>query len=345
MARQATRTRTGKRQTRQRSRRTLLGIPWLLPVIVGSVLVLVSAAILIRALVDDSADPPAMADDNAAAAKSLVPNAVGEPLRVFPIGAVHVVGQERFAVGLVDEQGVSVETGTVDFLFFTLANNQGTLTETLPATFQPYGVAEDHTEHDENSSGITGIFAARPTFTAPGSWGVVVRVVGDDGTVRAGQADFTVTEDSDVPARGEAAIAGKTLTSRTTPDPSMLCTADPVDNMHETSIDEALGSGKPTVVLFATPLLCSSRTCGPSLEAVSLLHVQYGDQANFVHVEIFPERDGSKPVGTMDEWRLPSEPWLFLIDAQGNVVERFEGGVGLSEIEPSVQELVDSSDT
>jgi hypothetical protein len=93
-------------------------------------------------------------------------------------------------------------------------------------------------------------------------------------------------------------------------------------------------------VLFATPLLCSSRTCGPSLEAVAELHRRYGGNANFVHVEIFPERDAQKPAAAVAEWNLPSEPWLFLIDAQGKVVDRFEGGIGLTEIEPAVRQLV-----
>ncbi len=31
---------------------------------------------------------------------------------------------------------------------------------------------------------------------------------------------------------------------------------------------------------------------------------------------------------------------LFLIDGQGNVVERYEGGIGLTELDPAVKQLV-----
>lgn len=110
--------------------------------------------------------------------------------------------------------------------------------------------------------------------------------------------------------------------------------------MHALSLDDALQNGKPTVVLFATPALCSSRTCGPSLEAVQELQRRYGEAANFIHVEIFPERDFAKPAAAMAEWNLPSEPWLFLIDGEGDVVERYEGGIGLTELEPAVKQLV-----
>ena len=225
-----------------------------------------------------------------------------------------------------------------------MANNQGTLTETLPAPFLPYGAAESHeSDHEAGATGseITGVYVARPTFTAPGSWGVVARVTLPDGTRRAGQADFTVGAESEVPAPGEPAIASRTLTAATPEEAATICTADPVDELHALSVDAALTSGKPTVVLFATPALCTSRVCGPALEAVQELQRRYGEQANFIHVEIYPERDYAKPAAAIDEWHLPSEPWLFLIDEQGVVVERYEGGIGLAELDPAVKRLVE----
>jgi hypothetical protein len=264
----------------------------------------------------------------------------GPPLQVFPAGGVHAVGQDRFAIGLVDEQGKPVQDGTVDLLFFTLANNQGTLTEALRAPFLPYGIEESAEEDHDHGSEITGVFVARPTFGQAGPWGVVAKLTLPDGSIRAGQADFAVTPTSPVPGPGAPAIASRTLTATTAEDAKKICTADPPDDMHAISLDEGLKNGKPTVVLFATPLLCASRTCGPSLEAIAELHRRYGEAANFVHVELYPERDGTKPAPAMGEWNLPSEPWLFLIDAQGKVVDRYEGGIGLTETAPAVQRLV-----
>jgi hypothetical protein len=286
-----------------------------------------------------------LGQDEAAAARALVPNMAGEPLAVFPAGALHVVGQERFAVGLVDMETGPIEDGAVDLLFFTLAGNQGTLTETLPAPFMAYGLSESHGEDHagdaaDSGSEITGVYVARPTFDAPGAWGVVARLTLPDGTVRAGQADFAVEADTEVPGPGDSAIPSQTLVAASPEEATTICTADPVDDMHGLSLDEALANGKPTVVLFATPALCSSRTCGPSLEATQELKRRYGDRANFVHVEIFPERDYAKPVAAIEEWHLPSEPWLFLIDEQGIVVERYEGGIGLTELDPAVAQLV-----
>ena len=169
---------------------------------------------------------------------------------------------------------------------------------------------------------------------------MVARLTLPDGTKRAGQADFGVEADAETPGPGHPAVASATLTAATAEEAAAIGTADPADDMHALSLDAALASGKPTVVLFATPALCSRRTCGPSLEATQELKRRYGDRANFVHVEIFPERDDAKPVAAIEEWSLPSEPWRFLIDEQGNVVARYEGGIGLTELNPAVQQLV-----
>lgn len=284
--------------------------------------------------------PAALAQQaDGAAAQALVPDAVSPLLDLYPAGALYVVGTERFALGVVDPEAGPIEDATMELLFFKIANNQGTLTETLRPGFFPYGVSDDHTvEHQADD--VTGIYVARPTFDTPGSWGVVARVTQADGVVRAGQADFTVEAATDVPGPGDAAIASKTAVATTPEDVAAICTADPVDDMHALSLDAALTNGKPTVVLFATPALCTSRVCGPSLEALQELKARYGDGANFIHVEIYPERDYEKPAAAIDEWHLPSEPWLFLIDSAGTIVERYEGGIGISELAPTVQQLV-----
>lgn len=286
--------------------------------------------------------------DEGSAAQALVPEAVGPLLDLYPAGALHVVGTERFALGVVDPETGPIEDATVDLLFFTISGNEGTLTETLRPEFFPYGASEHHMagmdEHEAEHDEVTGIYVARPTFDAPGSWGVVARVTLPDGVVRTGQADFTVEAETDVPGPGDPAVASKTAVATTPEEIAAICTADPVDDMHDLSLDAAIANGKPTIVLFATPALCTSRVCGPSLEALQELKSRYGDRANFIHVEIYPERDYEKPAAAVEEWHLPSEPWLFLIDATGTVVERYEGGIGLTELDPAVAALVTTNE-
>ncbi|MFN8567329.1 MAG: hypothetical protein U0Z44_07385 [Kouleothrix sp.] len=43
----------------------------------------------------------------------------------------------------------------------------------------------------------------------------------------------------------------------------------------------------------------------------------------------------------MVAWKLQSEPWLFLIDAQGTIAARFaEGGLTKKELGPAIEKLI-----
>ncbi len=111
--------------------------------------------------------------------------------------------------------------------------------------------------------------------------------------------------------------------------------------MHSISLDQALKSGRPTVVSFATPLLCSSRMCGPVVDEQIVAFQKLGSQANFIHVEIYPQRDLSKPAPLYSAWRLPTEPWMFVIDRAGVIRARLgEGPTVASEIEAAVRPLL-----
>ena len=92
---------------------------------------------------------------------------------------------------------------------------------------------------------------------------------------------------------------------------------------------------------FATPALCTSATCGPELDAVIQLHRTYGEQANFIHVEIYQYPfDGQHVLKTVDDWHLPSDPWTFIVDKTGIVRDRFEGAAPIDELEPSLKAVL-----
>jgi glutathione peroxidase-family protein len=40
----------------------------------------------------------------------------------------------------------------------------------------------------------------------------------------------------------------------------------------------------------------------------------------------------------MQAWNLQTEPWTFLVDASGTIVDRFEGTVSVDELETAVRE-------
>ena len=118
------------------------------------------------------------------------------------------------------------------------------------------------------------------------------------------------------------------------------CTRTPVCPMHQVSFDQALTSDKPTVVPFATPLFCSSRMCGPVVDQQLLAFQQLKGQADFIHVEIYPERDTTKPAPLYRAWGLPSEPGVFVIDRQGIIRARLgEGPTTAGEIQAALRPL------
>ncbi|HYV02002.1 MAG TPA: hypothetical protein VEM93_06660, partial [Actinomycetota bacterium] len=132
-----------------------------------------------------------------------------------------------------------------------------------------------------------------------------------------------------------------TPTAKTEAEARKICTREPPDPLHYISLDDALASRKPTVVAFATPALCESMMCGPVVDEVLAVYTKVGkDAANFIHVEIYPEHDLTKPAPAFTTYGFQSEPWVLVIDRDGVIRARFEGPVVASQIEAALQPLL-----
>ena len=106
------------------------------------------------------------------------------------------------------------------------------------------------------------------------------------------------------------------------------------------TIAEAVESGLPTVVVFASPAFCTNAVCGPQIEVLQQLKDKYKGQANFIHVDFYEnpheiQGDLERAVisSVVREWRLPSIEWTFVIDRQGTITARFEAFATLNEVE------------
>ena len=129
-----------------------------------------------------------------------------------------------------------------------------------------------------------------------------------------------------------------------------ICTRTPPDPMHYISLDEALRNGKPTVVSFATPLLCESQMCGPVVDEQFLVFEHHGPKrANFIHVEEYlPGPDLKPPPATPNNlspafkaWGFSNEPWVIVIDAKGVIRARLgPGSTAAPQIEAALQPLL-----
>jgi hypothetical protein len=180
-----------------------------------------------------------------------------------------------------------------------------------------------------------GVYVARPLFDSEGVWQVQARVKGQ-------KVPFTVQVNAAPTAvvPGEAAPRDPSPTPTDTLGVDPICTRDPQCPLHSQSLSDVIGAGKPVAALFATPARCQSAYCAPVLDEFLDTIEPFGDQIVPVHIEIYKASTGTALVPTVEAWRLPSEPWLFGIDAGGTVVSRIDGAFGGTEMKALLDALV-----
>jgi hypothetical protein len=119
------------------------------------------------------------------------------------------------------------------------------------------------------------------------------------------------------------------LTTRIPPDRALL----------RYSVAASLAAHKPFVLVFATPKFCESRTCGPVVDVTDAVRQRFSHtDTRFIHVEIYKNNDPSQgPNQWVKEWRLPSEPWTFLVGRDGRIKAKFEGSETVAELTGAVR--------
>ncbi|MBA3360963.1 MAG: thioredoxin family protein [Acidimicrobiia bacterium] len=188
---------------------------------------------------------------------------------------------------------------------------------------------------------VVGIYLIHTTFDQVGTWWVKLKA---SGLSESTQYSFIVSEDADpMPGIGDPAISVETRTTADHKLEDISTDSDPEPAFYTTSLDEALGSGRPTVIVFATPAFCESQTCGPMLDQVKAVAEDHA-RANFIHVEIYENAHTATEQDLLidpavDAWGLPSEPWVFVVDQNGIVTARFEGTLQEGELESALRSL------
>jgi hypothetical protein len=256
-----------------------------------------------------------------------------------------VVGKNLFAFGLTTDKGQLLQGGSPQVWAATGPTVQAA--GPFAATFYRF-TADQELQDNSPKSPLTGFYVAQVDLPTPGQW--TFAAVAAQGATRAvGVGAMEVVATPDTPAVGDKAISVKTPVATTEQGLREIDTRDPPDTMHYISLDKALTNGKPTVVVFATPLLCESMMCGPVTDEVYKVFKDVGaSKANFIHVEEFlPGPDLKPPPPTAENqspgfkaWHLLTEPWVYVIDAKGVIVERFEGPVVAQEIDAALQPLL-----
>jgi hypothetical protein len=184
------------------------------------------------------------------------------------------------------------------------------------------------------------IYVARFRVSDPGTYWLLAEPIGAKPQIR-GVGNVVVRERSSSPAVGAKAFPSRTPTLASEDgDVSKLTTRDPPDReLLRTSVADALRARQPFVVAFATPKFCASRTCGPVVDVVDAARRQLAaPNVRFIHVEIYADNDPALGFNRwVREWKLPSEPWVFLVGADGRIRSKFEGAVSVRELVAAVR--------
>jgi hypothetical protein len=252
--------------------------------------------------------------------------------------SVFTVGRDRLAFGVIDDQGQFVYGKTAVYVAPT-PNDPAKGPFVAPAdvlvTEGRYRSRQAATEGDP----FAAVYEAQVPFSKKGPWSVLT-VTEQDGRLLAAPAQVQVnTKKSDpIPDVGESAPRVETDTVESAKgNVEAIDTRVPPSDMHEASLDQVLGE-KPVVLLFSTPQLCQSRVCGPVTDIALQMKASYGDQMEFIHQEVYVENDPNKGLrDPLKEFSLRTEPWLFVVDANGKITARLEGSFGLRAFEDAIK--------
>jgi hypothetical protein len=188
---------------------------------------------------------------------------------------------------------------------------------------------------------VQSLYVATMVVPRPGRYWLLAEPVG--GRPIQGLGTLDVKPKPSAPPVGAMAAPSRTPTIASTGgDFAQLTTAVPPDRaLLRYSIAESLAARKPFVVVFATPKFCASRTCGPVVDVADLVRRRTRSRdVRFIHVEIYRDNDPSKGVNRwVSEWKLPSEPWVFVVGRDGRIKASFEGSVSVAELEGAVRLL------
>ena len=185
------------------------------------------------------------------------------------------------------------------------------------------------------------VYVAQLPLPRPGTY-LVTAVTKLNGRLVGALTQVMVGADSAVPDVGDKAIRVHTPTKASVGgDLSKLDTRVPPDTMHDVDLADALDRHRPVVLLFATPALCQSRVCGPVTDVAEEVKAEFGDKADFIHMEVYNDNDASKgPRPQYRAWHLPGEPFLFAINSDGRVVARIEGAFSADDLRAAVRRAI-----
>jgi hypothetical protein len=289
-----------------------------------------------------AASSPNAADFPAADGKTL--NQIAEEVKgggTTEVGlatSVFTVGEDRLAFGMIDDQGQFVYGPTVVYVAPT-PDDPAEGPFVAPADVLVTEGRYRSRQAAEETDPFAAVYQAQVPFSQKGPYAVlVVTRSGNTFVAAPAQLQVNTKKADEIPDVGERAPDVPTDTIESVKgDEDLLDTRVPPSDMHAESFDQVVGK-KPVALLFATPQLCQSRVCGPVTDVALQLKAKYGDRMEFIHQEVYVDNDPQAGLReSLRSFQLRTEPWLFVIDADGMITARLEGSFGLKAFEDAVK--------
>ncbi len=178
-----------------------------------------------------------------------------------------------------------------------------------------------------------------PEIPSAGIWGLEIETTTADGLSEKYQRSIEVNDQPVSPAVGSQPPASQNRTTPQYPVDQLTSGNQPDPALYDMTVADALQSGKPTVVIFATPAFCQTRICTPVVSVAEAVQAKNGENVNVIHLEIYDDFQNLTNAPEVAQWGLTSEPWTFVIDADGVVSARLGGPISEREVTEALEQL------
>ena len=230
--------------------------------------------------------------------------------------------------------------GSPQRTIWSFRDDEGNLADQAPPTAEyvvlgPDGdqIASGTTERHDDGVALP-YYPVMIAFSEPGIH--EFRFTTDDHGRHVGFASPGLAADSTLFWPGDAFPSVPTPTTDDDQGVADICTRTENCPFHDVSLDAALRSGRPTVLLVSTPAFCGTVwMCGPVLELLIEEVAASPLDANIIHAEVYvdPQPDD---LGELLPVVVASgagyEPFAFAFDGDGRVVGRLDHTFDRSEL-------------
>jgi len=231
---------------------------------------------------------------------------------------------------------------------FSLANQAGLLTTEsgieLPSTLTAELINADTQEvvaeslsADRHDTGLTiPYWPFRVEIDKPGIYTLIV----DGGPAEGAAVQVLAATEVLIPLVGSQLPGFDTPTFDDHRGVEPVCTRTPEPcEFHNITLNEALALKKPIAYLVGTPAHCQTGTCAPALEALINVKKSIGDAMTFLHAEIYTDDKATTVAPAVVALKMEYEPAIYITDASGKIIERFDAIFDADEIKAAIAML------